>query len=96
MVKYPERELMVVPECNDENDNPTCWAMSCGYSWNRDGSKHEHFIWICKYADNEYIVENADGANLADNDKIYKTLWGAKRCADGIAWRRDESGSWDD
>lgn len=91
MTKYPERELTVVPECNDENDNPTCWAMSCG----KDGDGREHFIWICKYDDHEYIIENENGYNLADKT-VFKTLNGAKRRAEGIAWRRDESASWDD
>lgn len=24
---YPEKDLIVVPECNDEDENPTCWAI---------------------------------------------------------------------
>lgn len=90
MIKYPKRELTVISECNDEYDNPTCWAMSCG----KDGDGHEHFVWICKYADDEYIVENSNGFNLA-NEK-YKTLWGAKRNAEKIAWIEENNGVYTD
>lgn len=93
MVKYPERELIVVPECNDENDNPACWAMSCG----KDDNGREHFIWICKYEEfplNEFVVEDSEGFNLAH--ERFKTLWGAKRRAEGIAWKQEETGFYSD
>ena len=90
MIKYPERELIIVPECNDENDNPTCWAMLVC-----DAADGMHYIWITKYDDKEYIVEDSNGHNLTCN-KVYKTLQGAKREAEGIAWRQDESGFFTD
>lgn len=93
MVKYPKRELIVVPECNDEYDIPACWAMSCG----KDSDGHEHFIWICKYTDfpfDEYRVEDSYGFDLAY--ETFKTLRGAKRRAEGIAWRQEETGFYTD
>ena len=88
---YPKRELEVVPECNDDNGNPTCWAMASEYD---RGSKRYHYIWISKYDDKEYVVEDSYGNNLAG--KTYKTLWGAKREAEGIIWRQDETGAYSD
>lgn len=85
---YPKRELQIVPECNDENNQPRCWAMAI------PASDRTHYIWICQYDDKEYIVENSDGYNLAG--KVYKTLRGAKKEAEGIAWRQDESGCFTD
>lgn len=90
MIKYPKRELNIVPECNDDNDNPACWSMAGG----DEKTCGRHFIWICKYDDKEYIVEDSYGNNLAG--KVFKTLWGAKREAEGIIWRQDESGAYTD
>lgn len=73
--------LRVVPEANDENDNPTCWSVHVF---------DNHFIWICKYSNNEYRIENSNGYCL--NDKTYKTLSGAVRIARQIAERQNESG----
>lgn len=81
---YPKRELMVVPECNDENDDPTCWAIEGG------DKEKKHFVWVTKYDEKEYVVEDSEGHNLAE--KTYKTLWGAKRAAEGIIWRQEETG----
>lgn len=92
-MNYPKRDLVVVHECDDEQGNPTCWSMFCGYSWDCD-HKRNHFIWICKYDEKEYVVENASGYNCSG--KIFKTLWGAKREAEGIAWRQEESGCFTD
>lgn len=83
-MKYPERELEVVIDCNDENDNPTCWAMK--FYWSSD---NHDWIYICKYSDTEYKVEDADGFELAEHS--YKTLGGAKRYAEGVCWRRENS-----
>jgi hypothetical protein len=93
MTTYPKREIEVVPEANDEQDNPTLWSMFCGYSWNGNG-KRNHYIWIAKYDGKDFRVENSNGYNLAD--KVFKTLWGAKREAEGIAWRQNESGCFTD
>ena len=87
---YPKRELNIVHESDDENGNPTCWSMAGGDS-NTCGL---HYIWICKYGEKDYRVEDSLGYNRAG--KIYKTLWGAKKAAEGIIWRQDESGFYTD
>ena len=90
MIGYPKRELNIVSEANDENNNPTCWSMAggdpttCGL----------HYIWIVKYDEKEYAVEDSLGHNLTG--KVFKTLWGAKREAEGIIWRQDETGAYTD
>ena len=90
-MRYPKKELEIVPECNDDNDNPTCWAIASEYD---RGAERKHYIWICKYSESEYIVEDSDGYNLAG--KTFRTLWGAKRRAEGIIWRQEESGFFSD
>ena len=78
-----ERELIVVPEGDDEETGEhTCWAIEM------QGTDRKHFIWISKYDDKDYRVETSHGRNLAD-DKIYKTLGGAKRKAEEIAARQE-------
>ena len=84
---YP---LEVVPECNDENDEPTCWAMRSQYS---DDRGRYDFVWITKYDDKEYIIEDSNGNNRTDG-KTYKTLRGAWKEAARIMQRRDEAGSY--
>ena len=84
---YPKRELEIVPECNDENDIPRCWAIRSEYD---QGGNRYHYIWICQYSEDEYLVENSYGHNLAG--KTYKTLRGAKRAAEEIIWRQEETG----
>ena len=92
MLKYPERELEIVPECIDETTGePTCWAMKSGFD---AGANRYHFIWITKYDEKEYVVEDSNGHNRAG--KTFKTLWGAKRAAEGIIWRQDETGCYSD
>lgn len=81
--------LEVVTECNDENDEPTCWAMKSQYS---DDRGRYDFVWITKYGDDEYIIEDSNGYNRADG-KTYKTLRGAWKEAARIMQRRDEAGS---
>lgn len=88
---YPKRELNIVHECDDDNGNPRCWSMASEYD---RGSERYHYIWICKYDDKDYRVEDSDGHNRAG--KIFKTLWGAKRAAEEIIWRQDESGFYTD
>lgn len=91
-MNFPKRDLEIVPEGNDEQDRPTCWAMLvCRTNKN-------HYIWISKYdADisecgyTVYIVEDSIGNNLADK-KVYKTLQGAKRKAEEIAYRQEDTG----
>lgn len=83
---YPKRELEVVPECNDENDNPCCWAM---FICRDDGGSH--FLWITKYDEQKYIVEDSAGYNIAGG-KVYKTLRGAKKAAEVIAWEQGKTG----
>lgn len=73
----------VVPECNDEDDNPACW----GLKFFDDNGKH-HFIWITKYDDKEYIVEDSNGRNLADDDMVFKTFTGAKKRAEDVMRRQ--------
>lgn len=97
---YPKRELEIVPECNDEvTGEPTCWAMLVGKSY-REGDEvgkpsKNHYLWITKYGEKEYWVEDSRGYNRA-GDKIYTTLQGAKRKAEEIAWRQDFSGCYSD
>lgn len=75
-----ERDLIVVPECdNEETGEHTCWAISM------KGNDRNHFVWITKYDAKEYIVEDSHGNNLAKG-KVYKTLSGAKRKAEEIAY----------
>lgn len=87
---YPKRDLIVVPECNDDNDIPTCWAMLVAETDNGN-----HFLWISKWSENEYVVEDSNGYNRA-GDKVYKTLAGAKKKAEEIAWRQEETGFFTD
>lgn len=87
MIKYPERKLYIVPEDNDENGNPRCWYIA-------SNDEKPHYIWIYKYDEKEYVVEDSYGNNRAG--KVYKTLWGAKRSAEGIIWRQEESGAYSD
>ena len=92
MIAYPKRELEVVIECDDDENNPTCWAMKSEFDY---GGNRYHYVWIIKYGEKEYIVENSGGYNLVGN-QVFKTLWGAKRAAEGIIWRQDESGCYSD
>lgn len=87
---YPKRSLEIIPECNDENDEPRCWSMLV-----TECDNGRHYIWIVKYDNQEYIVEDSIGNNLT-GDKVYKTLTGAKKKAEEIAWRQDESGFFTD
>ena len=75
-------KLDVVPECNDEDDNPACWSLTF-----QDDNGDNHFIWITKYDDNEYVVEDSEGRNLAKN-LVYKTFSGAKRKAEEVVRRQ--------
>jgi len=86
-----------IPECDDpETGEHTCWAMrSAGPTYTPNGERYD-YIWITKYGDQEYVVENADGYNLVGEGKSYKTLRGATKQAAEIMWRRDESGSYQD
>ena len=87
---YPKKELNIVHESDDDNGNPTCWSIAGG----DPNTCGVHYIWISQYGDKEYVVEDSLGHNLAG--KIYKTLWGAKREAEGIIWRQDETGAYTD
>ena len=72
-------DVEVVPECNDEFDNPCCWGLKF-----YDDSDNKHFVWITKYDDKEYIVEDSNGSNLAKDDMVFKTFTGAKKRAEEI------------
>ncbi len=85
-MSYPKLQLSVIAECNDENDNPTCWSMIAG-----ECKGHKMFVYVTKYDENEYIVEDSEGHNL-NGKKAYKTLNGAKRKAEEICWRQNETG----
>ena len=76
---YP---IEVIPEGNDENDNPTCWGITI-----TDSKGKNHFIWISLY-DEGYQVEDSNGNNLAKG-LIYKTFSGAKKKAFEIARRQE-------
>ena len=92
MLQYPKRELSIIAECNDEiTGEPACWSMESQYD---PGTERKHFIWITKYSDKEYIVEDSAGNNLTN--KVFKSLSGAKRAAEGIIWRQEESGYFTD
>lgn len=94
---YPKRDLDIIAECN-ETGKPICWAMLCGRSYEEGdeiGSPSKnHYLWISKYGKQEYIVEDSNGYNLAG--KVYKTLQGARREAEGIAFRQEETGCFSD
>lgn len=92
---YPTKDIVIVPECNDDNGNPTCWAMLTGITYDISGKSINHYIWISKYSESCYIVENSNGFNLTDG-KEYKTLKGAKKKAESVAWRQDETGFFTD
>lgn len=68
-------KVEVVPECNDDDDNPCCWSVEF-----YDDNNGKHFVWITKYDDNEYIVEDSQGNNLA-KELTYRTFTGAKKKA---------------
>jgi len=85
-MSYPQRELRAIPECdNEETGENTCWSMEM------DGGGKKHYIWITKYDEKEYIIEDSEGNNLT-GDKIYKTLQGAKKKAEEIAYRQEDTG----
>lgn len=88
---YPKRKIEVVPECNDENDNPACWALTIC----TDPNGKTHFLWITKYDEKEYIVEDSNGYNRA-HDKVYKTFRGALKMAEEIAYRQEDTGLFTD
>ena len=78
-----KKDLIVVPECdNEETGEHSCWAIPI------KGSDRNHYVWISKYDDKEYIVEDSHGNNLANN-KVYKTLSGAKKKAEEIAFEQE-------
>ena len=86
-----------VPECDDdETGEHTCWAMKSAYPTYTSSGERYDYIWISKYDDQEYVVENANGYNLVGEGKSYKTLRGATKKAAEIMWRRDEAGSYQD
>lgn len=78
---YP---IEVVPDANDDDDNPTCWAVKI-YDSEED---EDHCIWITKYeADDSsfyYVVEDSTGHNLAKGLQ-YKTFAGARKKAFEVA-----------
>lgn len=87
-MRYLERDLIIVPEgVDEETGQPTMWAIRSLFD---SGNKRYHYIWIELVDDHEYAVVNSDGYNLAG--KVYRTLGGAKRCAEGIMWRQEETG----
>lgn len=80
-MEYTKREIEILHDCDDDNGDPTVWSMKVC-----DG----HWIFIEKYGEKEYAVTDDFGYILADG-KIYKTLAGAKRSAEGIAYRLENS-----
>lgn len=55
---YPKKELNVVHECDDEvTGEPRCWAIQGGDPKTRGA----HYIWICKYDEKEFIIEDSMG-----------------------------------
>lgn len=86
------RDLEIVPECNDEDtDEPRCWAIrsifdikACRY----------HYVWICRYDDKEYVIENSDGVRLVK--KAYRTLQGAREKAESVLVRQEQTGLYTD
>jgi hypothetical protein len=81
---YPKKNLTPILECDDEDGNHTCWAVQTEKMY----SGRYHYIWISLYSDG-YRVENSHGYNLAD-DKVYKTLGGAKRKAEEVIFLQEE------
>ena len=74
----------VVPEADDDYDQPTTWSIEMTDS---EGTKH--YIWIVKYDEKEYVVEDSNGNNLAKGLK-YTTFAGAKKKAFEIARRQED------
>ena len=90
---YPKKELEIIAEMdNEETGEHTCWAIRSEFD---RGSNRYHYLWITKYDDECYIVEDSEGHNRAHN-RTYKTLWGAQRMAEEIMWRQEESGYFTD
>lgn len=69
--------IEVVPEANDEDDNPCCWALKFF-----DESGNRHYVWISKYDEKEYVVEDSNGNDLGNGP--LKTLTGAKNRANEV------------
>ena len=83
---YPKKDIIIIPEGIDEDTNePTSWGIVVGKT---------HWIWIEKWDDKEYAVTNSDMDNISG--KVYKTLWGAKREAERIAFEQEETGYFTD
>lgn len=79
-----KRDLVAVPECdNEETGEHTCWSMKM------QCNNINHYIWITKYDEKEYIVEDSHGHNLVHPNKVYKTLSGAKRAAEATCDRQE-------
>ena len=89
ILKHELFTLEIVPEANDDDDNPTTWAIRM------PDSNRNHFIWICKYDDKGYCIENADGYNLW-KDKSFSTLNRALKVAYQICDRQFETGYFTD
>lgn len=64
----------VIHECDDENDQPTCWGVD-----NVDG----HYMWVTIFPDGLYHVEKGFYGSIIDL-KSFKTLERAKRYADSL------------
>lgn len=74
----------VVPEANDDYDLPTTWSIEM-----TDSKGNKHYIWIVKYDEKEYVVEDSNGNNLAKG-LTYTTFSGAKTKAFRIAARQED------
>ncbi len=94
---YPEKELMVIPEGNDENDMPSSWSMLVADYTHLGGKKH--YIFVEKNEDehgkNIYTIENSWGENLC-HGTTFRTLAGAKKRAEQIAYTQETQGVFTD
>ena len=62
----------IIHECDDEEGNPTCWALEINHSL------YGKYVWISKYDDRDYIVEVIPRKET--NELIHcKSLASAKR-----------------
>lgn len=61
----------VILECNDEDDNPTCWAAEI------NSDRHGRFVWITDVGD-EFEINTSNGG-FEYPKMVCKSLASAKR-----------------
>lgn len=85
---FPKLPYEAVSDCNTDDGEECCWAVlvARAVAPTVNGFAYEsHYVWIVKYGEHEYTIEDSDGNNLAKK-KIYTTFNGAKKKADEIGF----------